>query len=91
MATFAASKFDPENDEDRPAMGMRFRYENKTVAVREVGHCLTADLLKEVTAKVFPSVIMDPKGHLDCLASLPGASRSARCRRCATSRSAGCS
>jgi len=47
MATFYASKFDPENDDDRPQLETRVEYDDKVFVIKKVTY-VGSELIKGI-------------------------------------------
>lgn len=60
MPTFVASKFDPENDSDRPVVGEFLTHNDKQYKIAEVSHVMTRDLFRRTGKEVD-----DYKGHAE--------------------------
>lgn len=55
MATFVASKFDPETDPDRPEIGSIVEVEDKKWEVKRVEYALMSDIIKSGFKEPDPS------------------------------------
>ena len=51
MTRFIASKFDPENDTDRPIIGSVIDHGGSRYLIRKVGHVLLKDIDNEIDVK----------------------------------------
>lgn len=64
---FVASKFDPETDSARPVVGSIVKHGDRDFEIQHVEHVSRWDLVREILAKVEPTVLMAPRGYEACL------------------------
>lgn len=69
MTTYVASKFDSENDPDKPVIGTVVEVDSTKFKIEKVSFALTSEIVKDVMNNVpddSPESLMNKKGYDEC-------------------------